>query len=376
MTTAVTIRAVGDIILDRDDPRTAFELCQPVLSGADITFGNCESNYAEHGSPNPATRGVVWSSPKQVGGLAWAGFNVMSFANNHHMDAGYDGFFETMEHLHEHGIQTCGAGADLSKARTPAIVERSGTKVAFLGYSSILFPGYEARDGKPGCVPLRVATHYSMTEVEQPGCPPRVRTWVERDSLADLREDIARAREQADVVIVTPHWGLHFTPVVVADYESEFGRAAIDAGADLVIGHHQHILKGIEVYRGHTIFHGLGNFVMDIHLETVTNNPGVADMKRHNPEYAITYYPEYPTYPYHPEARQTVIAEAVVDRGHVVSTSFRPCYIDSSGRPEPLDASDPRFAQVAEYQERISREAGFDTKFERAGDEVVILQAP
>ncbi|MBN9108379.1 MAG: CapA family protein [Pseudonocardia sp.] len=372
MSDKLTVCAVGDVILDRKEPRTAFELVQPILRAADITFGNCESSYSEIGSPNPATRGVVWAGPEQVDGLAWAGFDVMSYANNHHMDAGYDAFRATMRHLHEHGIATCGAGEDLAAARKPAVVERNGTRVAFLGYSSILFPGYEAGPGKPGCVPLRVATHYAMTEGEQPGCAARMNTYVEHSSLEMLREDIARAREQADVVIVTPHWGLHFTPAIVADYESEWGRAAIDAGADLVVGHHQHILKGIEVYRGKTIFHGLGNFVMDVHLPTISTER-VKDMKRHNPEYAITYYPDYPTYPYHPAARQTVIAQARIENGQVVATSFVPCLINPSGQPEPLRSGDPRFVEVAGYQQRISAEVGFETKFEAGEDAVYVV---
>jgi poly-gamma-glutamate synthesis protein (capsule biosynthesis protein) len=169
---------------------------------------------------------VVWAGPDQVDGLAWAGFDVMSFANNHHLDAGYDAFLATMDHLGAHGIATCGAGKDLAAAREPAVVERGGTRVAFLGYSAILFHGYEAGPDKPGCVPLRVATQYAMAEVEQPGCAARVHTYVEHTSLDMLREDVARARERADVVVVTPHWGLHFTPVVVADYESEWAHAS------------------------------------------------------------------------------------------------------------------------------------------------------
>src|SRR6266851_4429486 len=177
----------------------------------------------------------------------WAGFDIMSFANNPHRDAGYEAFFETLDHLHAHGIATCGAGEDLGQAREPAIVERDGTKVAFLGYSTILFPGYEARPGKPGCTPISVITDYAMSEIEQPGCEAVVTTVVHPSSLQLLREDITRARERADIVVISVHWGIHFTPVEVAQYESELGRAAIDAGADLVLGHHQHILKAIEV---------------------------------------------------------------------------------------------------------------------------------
>src|SRR5260370_26029673 len=234
----LTLTEVGDVMLKRDDPRSGFELVRPLFAAADITFGNCESTYSSAGSANPATRGVVRADPRQVEGLAWAGFDIMSFANNHHLDAAYEAFSETLDHLHAHGIATCGAGQDLEQAREPAIVERDSTKVAFLGYSTILFPGYEARPGKPGCTPISVITDYAMSETEQPGCEATVTTGVHPASLQLVREDIARARERADVVVVSGHWGIHFTPVEVAQYAAELGRAAIDAGADLVLCHH------------------------------------------------------------------------------------------------------------------------------------------
>jgi poly-gamma-glutamate capsule biosynthesis protein CapA/YwtB (metallophosphatase superfamily) len=372
MSNPITLCAVGDVMVKRDQPETAFDLVRPLFEQADITFGNCESTYATSGSDNPATRGVVRADPKNVDGLSYAGFDIMSFANNHHLDAGYEAFFETIDHVTAKGIAICGVGKDLDEARTPTIIERDGTKVAFLAYSTIMFPGYEAAPNKPGCAPLNIITHYSMSEIEQPGCEARISTVVYPDSLVVLKEDIARAKTQADVVVVSVHWGIHFTPVAVADYESELGRAAIDAGADLVLGHHQHILKGIEVYQGKVIFHGLANFVMDVHLKALANNPGVKAMQKHNPEYAVAYYEDYPTYPFHPLARQTVIAKAVIHDKSVTSVSFVPVLINPQGQPEPLRSGDPRFEEVAEYQQRISKEVGFTTEFAAGTDEVLV----
>ena len=369
----LTLCGVGDVMVKRDKPESAFELSRPILQAADFTFGNCESTYASSGSPNPATRGVVRADPRNVDGLTYAGFDVMSFANNHHLDAGYEAFFETLEHLHGNGIQTCGAGQDLDEARQPAIVERDGTRVAFLGYSTIMFPGYEARPGKPGCAPMNILTHYAQSEIEQPGCEARVTTVVAPDALRMLREDIERAKAQADVVVVTPHWGIHFTPVEVSAYESELGRAAIDFGADLVLGHHQHILKGIEVYKGKAIFHGLANFVLDVYMGEHANNPGVKDMQRHFPEYAIGPREGYPSYPFHPEARQTVIAKAIIEDKQIVSVSFIPCLINTEGQPEPLKSGDSRFDDVSDYQQRISKQVGFDTTFQPGEDEVLVV---
>src|SRR6516165_2560339 len=108
--------AVGDVMVNRDEPGTAFDLARPVFAEADITFGNCESTYAEYGSRNPAARGEVRAPPSNVAGLRHAGFDVMSFANNHHLDAGYEAFLRTLDVLHEHGIATCGAGENLARA--------------------------------------------------------------------------------------------------------------------------------------------------------------------------------------------------------------------------------------------------------------------
>jgi poly-gamma-glutamate capsule biosynthesis protein CapA/YwtB (metallophosphatase superfamily) len=369
---ALTVCAVGDVMVNRDEPATAFELSRPVFAAADVTFGNCESTYAEQGSRNPATRGEVRAHPSNVAGLRDAGFDVMSFANNHHLDAGYEAFLRTLDVLHEHGIATCGAGSDLAAARQPAIVERNGARVAFLGYSSILFPGYEASSKAPGCAPLRVHTYYRQIEIEQPGSHPHIVTVPDESDVRALREDIAAAKKLADVVVFTPHWGIHFTPVVVAPYERELARIAIDAGADIVLGHHQHILKGVDVYRGKAIFHGLGNFVMDVHMEAHAGREALQEMQDQYPEYAVGYRADYPTYPFHPLARSTVIARFTVEDGRIARVGFVPCYINPSGQPEPLAEDHERFGEVADYMREISEGAGFDTRFEQDGGEIVV----
>jgi poly-gamma-glutamate synthesis protein (capsule biosynthesis protein) len=368
----VTVCAVGDVMVNRDEPGTAFDLALPVFAAADINFGNCESTYAEHGSRNPAARGEVRAHPRNVAGLRHAGFDVMSFANNHHLDAGYEAFLRTLEVLHEHGVATCGAGANLTDAREPAIVERNGTRVAFLGYSSILFPGYEASAKAPGCAPLRVHTYYRQIEIEQPGSHPHIATVPDASDVRALREDIAAAKERADIVVFTPHWGIHFTPVAVAPYERELARIAIDAGADIVLGHHQHILKGVDVYEGKVIFHGLGNFVMDVHMAAHAGRAALQEMQDQYPEYAVGYRDDYPTYPFHPLARRTVIARFSVKDGRIVRVGFVPCYINPTGQPEPLSAEHERFGEVVDYVREISQGAGFDTRFEQDGDEIVV----
>lgn len=366
--------AVGDVMVNREEPKTLLESARSVLAGADITFGNCESVYAEDGARNPAARGEVRAHPRNTEALAYAGFDAMTFANNHHLDSGYDAFFRTMEVLGGLEIEVCGTGADLDAAREPAVVTHGDTSVAFLGYSSILLPGYEAGVGKPGCVPIRVDTHYDQVEFEQPGSGPEIRTYAREGDLAAMVADVKAAKERADVVVVSPHWGLHFTPMAIADYETEVARAAIDAGADIILGHHQHILKGIQVYKGKVIMHGLGNFAMDTgHNATPgKESPALLEMQGLYPGHCFGWREETPGYPWHQDSRRTMIARCRISGGQIREVSYVPCFINPDGEPEPLTASDEQFGEVADYLEQISTGVGFDTTFTRRGDEVVV----
>ena len=369
---AVEVCAVGDVMVKGPDPGATFAWTRDVLRAADITFGNCEMTYSTRGVRHPMARAEMRADPRNLDVLRDAGFDVMSFANNHHMDSGEEAFLDTLAGLHQRGIATCGAGADLADSRRPAILERDGTRVAFLGCSSILFPGYEATDDRPGCVPLRITTAYEQVELEQPGSPPRIRTTASPGDLDHLLEDVAAARERADVVIVAPHWCLHFTPVVVAEYESAVARAVIDAGADLVLGHHQHILKPIDVYEGKVIFHGLGNFAIGGGPAKIVSSPKLDEMMRQYPEYAPGYRPDYPAYPFHPQARHTMIARCRIRRKRIDEVAFVPCSINPKGQPEALGTDDPRFDAVASYVDTITAAAGFHVEFQAREGEVGI----
>jgi poly-gamma-glutamate capsule biosynthesis protein CapA/YwtB (metallophosphatase superfamily) len=370
---AVTVLSVGDVMINRDHPESIFDLAKPVFAGSDVRFGNCESTYSESGSRNPITRGEVRADPRNVDALAYLGFDVMTFANNHHLDAGYQAFTRTLEVLHERGIATCGAGENLDAAREPAIVERGGSRIAFLGYSSILFPGYAATANAAGAAPLRVHTYYRQIEIEQPESLPSIETSFDLDDVQHLQEDIARARDRADVVVVAPHWGIHFTPVVIAEYERKLARIAIDAGADIILGCHQHILKGIEVYRGKAIFYGLGNFAMDVPMTEHQKNASLQEMQGRYPEHAVGYREDYPTYPFHPLARRSGIARFEVKGRKITRVGFLPCYINPSGQPEPLSPGHDRFEEVVGYVEEITAAAGLSTEFQRDGSELLVL---
>ena len=241
--TRVSIYAVGDVGPRREDPdypckEPIFALSAPITKEADIAFCQLERILSER--PTPA---YYWSviHPDNVRQLTYGGFNVISVAGNHHMDAGVEAFVDTLDVLKRNNIQPVGVGTNIAEARTPVIVERKGTKVAFLGYSSILPKSeipYEAEANRPGCAPMFISTAYEASDWH-PGTPsPKVISMAHKEDLEAMKDDIRRAKAQADVVIMSIHWGIHHVPGLIAMYQYEVGHAAVDAGVDLILGHH------------------------------------------------------------------------------------------------------------------------------------------
>ncbi|OGO07032.1 MAG: hypothetical protein A2Y92_02840, partial [Chloroflexi bacterium RBG_13_57_8] len=257
----ITFLGTGDILIDREKPETIFRHTAGVLRAADIAFTNTEQTYAEGGY---LIRGHGTNSePRNLPAVLSAGFDVISLANNHTLDWGTEVLLETMKKLKDAGLPYVGAGKNIEEARRPVVLERKGNRVGFLAFSSVHPKGYEAEKDKPGLNPVRIWTIYEQTDF-QPGTPPRIVTLPYKEDLAAMVESISQLKKQSDVVIVSMHWGQHIIPRVIPEYCIDVGHAAVDAGADLVLGTHTHIGKGIEMYRGKAIFYSTGNFAAEI----------------------------------------------------------------------------------------------------------------
>ncbi len=146
----VTVFAVGDVFPDLPDGRPAFAPLTPLLRTADIVFGNCEGVYSDRPSPSPTHKHFGVTARERGSMLGEVPFHVMTCANNHMIDGGYEGLADTLELLRGQGIAVTGAGVSLDEATEPAIVERDGVSVAFLGFCSVFPHGYEARPKRPG----------------------------------------------------------------------------------------------------------------------------------------------------------------------------------------------------------------------------------
>ncbi|WIX86450.1 CapA family protein [Amycolatopsis sp. DG1A-15b] len=240
----ITLVLGGDVTLHpRTTPSAALGRLNPLLEGADLRFVNVE------GPVDAATAEALKST----------GIDVVSVANDApHPPAA---MLASLGALDRAGIAHCGAGANLDSAHAPAVLERSGKKVAFLAYTSIRAHGQAAQADSPGVAQAFATTAYQPDPRvgEIPGRPPLVRTTPVPEHLERLVADVKRAKAGNDHVVVSMHWGLPGPDL--AEYQVAYGHAALDAGADLVAGHGPHTIQAVEVYRRRPILYSLGNLV-------------------------------------------------------------------------------------------------------------------
>lgn len=240
----VTFCGVGDVMLGREVGKTIqqkgahypFEQIAALIGQCDLAFLNLECPLTETGEPL-SKRFVFKGVPSSAKGLAKAGFKIASVANNHTLDQGRDAFLETMETLRKNGLYPVGGGSNQHEARQPIILNAGGLRFAFLAFLDMLPDGLAYLEDRPG------PAYASIAEIEQA---------------------VSAARKEADVVIVSFHWGAERSSVPTMN-QIEYAHRVIDAGADLVIGHHPHVLQSVELYHGKPIVYSLGNFVFDNH---------------------------------------------------------------------------------------------------------------
>ena len=242
---AITLTAVGDIMLSRmvaqriktyHDYKYPFLKTAGLTRDADIAFGNLECPITQ-GRTIGSTEMIFRADPESIKGLKYAGFDVLSLANNHSFNFGVQGLKDTFQYLDESGIVYSGAGRDKREAYTPKIVEVKGIKIAFLAYAADAFsPLYsQAKDSRAGIAFMKIP---------------------------EMKKAVAAAKSKADLIIVSMHSGTEYASQPNGK-QVAFARAAIDAGADLIIGHHPHTVQKMEKYKGKYIFYSLGNFVFD-----------------------------------------------------------------------------------------------------------------
>jgi len=263
-----SILLFGDTnIQNRDHPVEAFQYVLPTLENADFVFSNLEGPFAGSSKDDrvpdiPHKSGWTHSEPGMVSGLVDAGIDAVGVANN--VTYPWQALMRSIDVLEAHNIKYTGGGENLDAAHQPVIFEKGGIKVGFLAYACTVFPfQHAAEPNVPGIATVRVDTYFKPAKnLDKPGMPPEAITIPQKKELERMKSDIRQLKERVDVVISSYHWGIADHTELI-DYQVDIAHAAIEAGADLIMGHGNHLLGAIEVWNKKPIFYGLGNFAFD-----------------------------------------------------------------------------------------------------------------
>jgi poly-gamma-glutamate capsule biosynthesis protein CapA/YwtB (metallophosphatase superfamily) len=366
----VTLMGVGDIGPVYEPTEEFAELIAPVLRQADLCLGQCERTYSERGWVPQFSTGPTGQHtrlhPCMAGVWKAAGIDIVSVASNHAMDWGPEALLDTVDLFRGMDMAVIGGGRNSEEARKPAIVELNGVKIAFLAYCSVLRDGQAAGKGKAGIAPMRAHTCYAPEEF-QPGTPPRIITTPYEEDVQALQNDIRKAKQEADVAIVVLHWGLRLVPKTICTYQPPVAHAAIDAGADLILGHHAHSIKAVEVYKGKVCFYSIGNFMTTGAPKT---SPSTYDWNLIWLPIDPECLPPNGRYFFPTHCRMTMVPKAVIGKGGVERVSFLPAYINHRAQPYVVTPDDPKFGKILEFTEWVSDQ--HPHKFRVEGNEVVV----
>ena len=349
---ALDLALLGDIILDVPDPDHWLSGIADVTRAADVTIGHLEVPHTRRGTELVGDVPAPGADPDHLAALARAGIDAVSMAGNHIADCGAEGIADTNAELDRLGIAHSGAGATLAAATAPAWIERDGRRVVLLSYNCVGPEISWATETRAG------SAYVSVRAVD--GGPTRPQAdlrEIDPASAAAMAAAIAAVRGPDTLVIVALHKGITHRPAELAPYERPLAHAAIDAGADVVVGHHAHIVRGIEIYRDRPIYHGLGNGVV------VTNalSPGqdhparAAWVERRKRMFGFVPDPAYTLAPFHPEAVNGMIGSIRWQPDGALDIGYIPIFIEPPGRP--VVAMGAARARVAAYIDEITERA-------------------
>jgi poly-gamma-glutamate capsule biosynthesis protein CapA/YwtB (metallophosphatase superfamily) len=340
-----TLILTGDInLLGVTDPTIPFARMRERLHAADVVFANLECCFYEPENERSLEDEGFYAPLKSAEALTFAGVHAVGNANN--VNFGAPAIRSSLRRLDEIGILHTGAGVNSIDARKPVIVERDGVRFGFLQRTSVYWShGHEATANYPGVATIKAHTAYrpqieQLRTLTRPGMPPEIVTWADPTALAQFGEDLGSLRNRANVVIASHHWGLDHE---VLDYQVQIAHSAIDAGANLVMGHGPHTPLGIEIYKDKPIFFGVGSFSFETGHRART-------------------HPDWIGLMLHVATEDGVLTRAAF--------SFVRHNAQNETIPRPIAAEEPELDHLRHLSAR------FGTRLEVEGDEVVVWPKP
>jgi poly-gamma-glutamate capsule biosynthesis protein CapA/YwtB (metallophosphatase superfamily) len=326
-----TVRFVDGKILGSDEElgTSVLDPVVPYFQKSDVNFCNLEASLSNKGTPQAGRYAAFRSYPSMVEVLKKAKIDFVSLANNHSQDYGWEALSDSMDLLRQNGIDFSGAGKNMAEARKPALVEKKGLTVALLSYTAnVNTPfGFKAGEEREGLAPMRISPFFQPDHTNQ-------------EDVEAMQDDVRKWKAQSDFLVVSFHWGLSEGGThTVALHQKVIGHHAINAGADLVLGHHAHALQAIEIYRNKPICYGLGNFVFALEEG-------------------------FP--------RETMLFQCQVSRHKVHEAKFLPAYVSRQGRPEVVSPDLEQGVKIVSLMRKLCARFGTKLITQKQVEEVIL----
>jgi poly-gamma-glutamate synthesis protein (capsule biosynthesis protein) len=326
-----TVRFVDGRILESDEEfgKTIFDHVVPYFHKSDINFCNLEAALSNKGNPQAGRYAAFRSYPSMIEVLKKGRIDFVSLANNHSTDYGWDALSDTMDILSQNGIGFSGGGKNIEEARKPALVEKKGLKIGLLSYTAnVNTPfGFKASHERPGLAPIRISPFFTPHHTNQ-------------EDIEAMQKDVEKWRACVDFLVVSFHWGISEGGThTVALHQQYIAHQAINAGADLILGHHPHAIQGIEIYRNKPICYSLGNFV-------------------------FTLEEGFP--------RETMLFQCRISPHRIHEAMFLPAYVSKQGQPEVVSPEQGEGLEIVSLMRKLCLRFGMKLVVQKQAGEVLL----
>ena len=326
-----TVRFVDGKILSSNEElgKTVFDKVAPYFQRSDVNFCNLESPLSSKGHPQAGRYAAFRSFPSMIEVLKKGKIDFVSVANNHSLDYGWEALSDSMNLLRQNGIGFSGGGRNIEEARKPALVEKKGLTVGLLSYTAnVNTPmGFKASAEREGLAPVRISPFFEPDHTNQ-------------EDVEAMQNDVKKWKAQVDFLAVSFHWGLSEGGThTVALHQKVIGRHAVNAGADLVLGHHAHALQAVEIYRSKPICYGLGNFVFALEEG---------------------FPPE------------TMLFQCLFSRHKVHEVKFLPVYVSKQGQPEAVSPEHGHGLQIVSLMKKLCSRFGTKLVTQKQAEAVIL----
>ncbi len=387
-----TLLFAGDLVLGAEPERYMAHI-NGLLDSCDFRMAQLEEPYLDEILDCASEFKLTSTLEPLVGRI-----DLLTLAGNHFYDYGEAGVTATVNWCDDKRIAHCGGGVNITEAKKPAFVEKDGLKIGVLAFNAVGSKYTFATDTRGGVSYVNFTRAYipehlldqTHTRLENDNWdlkkPVHMDTsfmgfnFIDEISCDEVCSEIAAAKEQCDLLIVYFHKGRVHQPSVVTPWEKFLSHRAIDNGADVVVASHSHLARGVELYKGRAIYHGLNNFICYVpQLSPLFKGKIPGDPSSENEKWVMNRVerfgfvpdPDYLTYPFHPESIYCPVAKLVIENGKIASYRLVLLKVEKDGIPR-MHGNTQTGREILKYIVKITEDAGLNARYKWEDDDVVV----